>query len=130
MWLPKGYAQIPQEITIQANFQAPCNFWYQMSVNHFKKLIRVLFAAWMVVVGGCATVPPVQEMSDARQALQAAKAVGAQDKAPLSYSEALTYIERAESSLQMGNYSEAQRQALKAKNHALEARSEAIKSNP
>jgi len=101
-----------------------------MSVNPFKMLMTALLAVWIVVAGGCATVPPVQEMSDARQALQAAKAVGAQGKAPLSYSEALTYIERAELALQIGNYSEARRQALKAKNHALEARTEAINSSP
>lgn len=101
-----------------------------MSANHFKKLLTALCAVWIIVGGGCATVPPVQEMSDARQALQAAKAAGAQGKAPLSYSEALTYIERAESALQIGNYSEARRQALKAKNHALEARAEAMESSP
>ena len=101
-----------------------------MSVNHLKKLIVALFAVCIVVTGGCATVPPVQEMSDARQALQAARAVGAHSKAPQSYSKALTYIERAESALQIGDYYEARRQALNAKDHALEARSKAMEVGP
>lgn len=101
-----------------------------MSVIQLKKLSAILFAVLATVSGGCATVPPVQEMSDARQALQAAKAVEAYGKAPLVYSKALTYIERAESALQIGNYTEARRQALKAKEFALEARTKAMESNP
>lgn len=88
-------------------------------------LISVVFG----VLSACASAP-VQEMSDARQALQAASAVGAHIKAPGYYSMAEGHIESAESALQKGHYSEAREQAEHAKKYALKARLKALESNP
>ncbi|MCP4407647.1 MAG: DUF4398 domain-containing protein [Gammaproteobacteria bacterium] len=101
-----------------------------MSVNHIKNLIVLVLTLGVLILCSCATAPPVQEMSDARQALQAAEAAGAHNKAPLPYGRAQTYIERAESALQMGDFFEARERALEAKTQALEARSKAIEKGP
>ena len=97
-----------------------------MALNHPKKLTVAVLAVSLYVLSACVTAPPVQEMSDARQAIQAAEAVGAQTKAPKSYTEAQEYIERAESALQAGDYKRAREQALRAKSNALEARSKSL----
>lgn len=93
-------------------------------------LKRLLFHVWPMVLAlnACATAP-VQEMSDARQALQAAEAVGARIKAPKYYFKAQTYLENAESALQHRRYSKAREQAEQAKEYALKARERVLNTN-
>jgi hypothetical protein len=62
--------------------------------------------------------PPVQEMSDARQAIQAARAAGAPARAPDDFSAAQAAIERAESHLQLHEYARARTAAVEAKHDA------------
>jgi hypothetical protein len=62
--------------------------------------------------------PPVQEMSDARQAIQAARAAGAPTRAPEDFSAAQSAIERAESHLQLHEYARARMAAVEAKHDA------------
>lgn len=101
---------------------------------HLTKIIRpylvvsLLLAAFAV---GCVSAP-VQEMSDARQALQAAADVGAQRDARDSYTYALELMREAEEALNRGEYTLARERALAAKAAALAARSEAVNqtSNP
>ncbi len=97
-----------------------------MAMTHLNKITVAVLAVSAYVLSACVTAPPVQEMSDARQAIQAAEAVGARTKAPKPYIEAQENIEQAESALQSGDYSKAREQALRAKSNALEARSKAL----
>jgi|SRR5271165_2147730 len=73
---------------------------------------------------GCATGPPVQEMSDARQAIQAARVAGATDKNSPDLYAAEAAILRAESHLEAHEYTRARLAANAAKRHASEALSE------
>ena len=71
-------------------------------------LVKLLLSVVLVLsFSGCATAP-VQEMSDARQAIQVAKAVGADEPSQSNL-------------LQIGEYKEARMSALAAKEEALQA---------
>lgn len=67
--------------------------------------------------------PPVQEMSDARQAIQAAEAAGAQTYAPVVLSQARTFLASAEQKLGKRAYNGARNDARLAKQKATHARS-------
>jgi hypothetical protein len=73
--------------------------------------------SFLVCLLACAG-PPVQEMSDARQAIQAARAAGAPTRAPDEFSAAQAAIENAESHLQLREYSRAKLAAIEAKHDA------------
>ncbi len=75
----------------------------------------------------CAGVP-VQEMSDARQALQAAAEVGARDKAAENYKRANELLSQAEEALKIANYAEARKLADEAKEQAIKARKQSLGS--
>jgi Domain of unknown function (DUF4398) len=80
----------------------------------------------LVLVGvacllGCRTAPPVQEMSDARQAIAAAAAAGATRGTSPEYDAAQAAIARAEEHLQAQEYGRAHFDALQAKHHAAAA---------
>jgi Domain of unknown function (DUF4398) len=75
----------------------------------------------VLLVAGCVTSPPVQEMSDARQAIAAAEAADAARFAPESLSEARRYLSTAERQLQEEAYGPARMNAVRAKNRALAA---------
>jgi sialic acid synthase SpsE len=75
-------------------------------------------------LGACASAP-AQEMSNARQAIRAAREAGAEQVAPQQYMEARLHLEQAEASLQSRNYREARRQAVAARGKAVEALSAA-----
>ncbi|MFP4080497.1 MAG: hypothetical protein ACLFRJ_00345 [Ectothiorhodospira sp.] len=83
----------------------------------------VLTLLW-VLVSGCATLPPVQEMSDARQALRAAEQAGARERAAETYRRSRALLEEAETRLEIGEYGPAREKALEAKRAAIEARIE------
>ena len=74
-----------------------------------------------LLTNGCATSPPVQEMSDARQAIAAAKEAGAEQYAAASLSQAELMLDTAEKYLQDGVYWQAKRDAIGAKEKAFEA---------
>jgi Domain of unknown function (DUF4398) len=75
----------------------------------------------VVCLLGCRIAPPVQEMSDARQAIVAAAAAGATPGASPEYDAAQAAIARAESHLQAQEYARARLAALQAKHHAAAA---------
>lgn len=60
-------------------------------------------------------------MSNARQAIRAAREAGAERVAPEQLTEARAYMERAESSLQSRRYRDARRHAVAARGKAVEA---------
>jgi Domain of unknown function (DUF4398) len=83
------------------------------------------------VVSGCAGAP-VQEMSNARQAVRAAERAGATTAAPEVLGEAKELLKSAESLLRRGDYRSARDQAELARTKAVEARSlaETAKTSP
>lgn len=78
----------------------------------------------LLLVAACAQAP-VQEMSDARQAIQAARAVveEAPDRAQLENAEQA--MREAEAALEAGRYAEARRLAAAARDDALAVRDRA-----
>lgn len=74
----------------------------------------VFFAA---LLAACATAP-VQEMSDARQAIVAAKQAGASQEAPAELAQAQHYLQNAEQALQHRDFGRARASAEKAKEAA------------
>ncbi|MFZ8986220.1 MAG: DUF4398 domain-containing protein [Steroidobacteraceae bacterium] len=68
----------------------------------------------------CAPVP-VQEMSDARQAIQAAEAAGARERAPEELGRAQSAMAEALQMLQRSMYREAQTAAVEAREQAIMA---------
>jgi hypothetical protein len=85
---------------------------------------RSLVAA-LVLLAGCATAP-VQEMSDARQALLAAEEAGAADYAGDTLAHARAYLGRAEQALAAQEFERAREQAELAQAAAREARELAL----
>ena len=84
----------------------------------------LIVLACFSVLSGCATAPPVQEMSDARQAIAAAKEAGAVDLAADQLSRAESLLSDAEDYLKSGSSAavwQAKKAALGAKEIAFEA---------
>ncbi len=86
--------------------------------------ILILFLG---LLGGCAVNPPVQEMSNARQAIEAAVASGAEIHAPALLDEARTLLQEASDALGAGDYPAARRFALDAKEAAIRARQQSLR---
>lgn len=77
-------------------------------------------ATVLIVLAACATAP-VQEMSNARQAVSAAEEAGASEHAPESLGAARALLTSAERKLEDGNFRGARLDAVDAKTHAVEA---------
>jgi len=92
-----------------------------MLSNRLSLFIRSAMFAVLLAVAGCQTAPPVQEMSDARQAITVAKEAGAAEHAADDLSLAVGFLESAEKALSHREYTRARRDALQAKSKALEA---------
>ena len=75
----------------------------------------------LLLVAGCSTSPPVQEMSDARQAVAAAKEAGAEQTAAEDFRAAEAYLDSAQRKLSEHAYAQARRDALQAKTKAHDA---------
>lgn len=98
----------------------------KLRLPSFLPVIPLLFVA--ALAAGCATLPPAQEMSDARQAMQAAREAQAEHFAPESFLRAQAYLDQATRDLQSGNYESARRNALAAKAAAATARDRALQA--
>jgi hypothetical protein len=72
-------------------------------------------------VTACVTAPPVQEMSDARQAISAAEQANASRLAPESLGDARRFLAEAERQIQQQAYGPARLNAVRAKNRAAQA---------
>ncbi len=90
-----------------------------------RRCLALLLGILFTVLCACASAP-VQEMSDARQAIQAAEAVNAFLVAPEYYHKAVAHIERAEQALHNRHYNKAREQARLAKTNAMKAREIAL----
>ncbi len=81
---------------------------------------RLASVAALLLLAACAGAP-VQEMSDARQAIQAAEEAGAREYAPAALSDAQRLLSSAEQKLQVQAYSGARHDAREARRRAAEA---------
>jgi len=97
------------------------NYKNIVQLTEMKPIIAALMLAILLSVTACETAPPVQEMSDARQAIAVAKEAGAEERAAVHLQAAESYLERAEQQLNEHNYYEARRDAKQAKIKALDA---------
>ncbi len=79
----------------------------------------------LLMATGCETAPPVQEMSDARQAITVAIEAGAQERAAIHLKAAELYLKNAEEKLNARKFVEARYNARQAKAKALDALREA-----
>lgn len=80
------------------------------------RLVSAMVAIWLLAA--CATSPPVQEMSDARQALQAAIDAGAQERDPAAVRRAERLLQQAGDKLDAGRYRKAREMAQEARQAA------------
>ncbi len=77
--------------------------------------------AFLVGLSACGTGPPVQEMSDARQAIAVAREAGAAEHAPTDLRAAEGFLDSALRKLSKKEYKQARVDALEAKSKALNA---------
>ncbi len=81
----------------------------------------LILAALAATLSACETAPPVQEMSDARQAIAVAREAGASDLAAVELLEAERYLEQAQKNLNRREYNEAREAAVEARERARKA---------
>ncbi|NIL93371.1 MAG: DUF4398 domain-containing protein [Woeseiaceae bacterium] len=82
--------------------------------------LRGAIVAMLVIAAGCESMP-VQEMSDARQAIMAARDAGAAEHAAEQLIAAEASLQSAEKYLSSRNYAVARREAIEAKSQAMDA---------
>jgi uncharacterized lipoprotein YajG len=85
------------------------------------KMIRVLATIGILLLAGCVTAPPVQEMSDARQAIAAAELADSDRVATDTLADARRFLAEAERQIQEQAYGPARLNAVRAKNRAASA---------
>jgi PBP1b-binding outer membrane lipoprotein LpoB len=100
----------------------------------FERLHKQLFEIVNIIVftmflSGCTTIAPVQEMSNARQSIKAAKDANAENLAANVLSEAQQRLRSAMRELDAGEYERARILALEAKHLALKAKQLAVSSS-
>jgi uncharacterized iron-regulated protein len=98
--------------------------WIDLTVNLGNKLSLLL--ATMLFLAACASAP-VQEMSDARQAIRSAEEADAVRYAPQQLRAAQSSLEKAQDNLEAGAYWSARRLAMDAWYQAIEAREQAAR---
>ncbi len=89
----------------------------------FKKYFKASFFAFallVMLVPACASVP-VQEMSNARQALEAARQAGAETGASKELQSAEILLNSAEQALQEGDYKQARKDAEASRDQSVKA---------
>ena len=86
-----------------------------------QSISRLVGVLALLLFAACETAPPVQEMSDARQAITVAREAGAADLAAAELAEAEKYLQNAEEKLDDEEYREARNAALEAKLRAQKA---------
>ena len=89
---------------------------------HKRLLSAVNLAILVLFISACAVTAPVQEMSNARQSIKAAKDANAEKLATNVLSEAKQRLRSAMRELDAGEYERARILALEAKHLALKAR--------
>lgn len=90
---------------------------------------RAILFALLLLLSACSSGPPVQEMSDARQAITVAREAGASEYAPADLRAAEDSLDSALRNLTRKEYEQARDDAVEAKNKALKALATAEKSD-
>lgn len=85
---------------------------------------RIQLVAISLALTACASAP-VQEMSDARQAIYSAEAAGAVQRSPDTLLAARRLLQEAQIRLEAGAYGDARQYALDARDEAIKARERA-----
>ena len=93
----------------------------KFSLRPILLFIGALFAT-LLLATACETGPPVQEMSDARQAIAVAREAGAEAHAAAELLAAEEFLQSAEQKLNDQAYADARHDALQAKSKAQDAR--------
>lgn len=91
-----------------------------MIVTKLKLSTFVVCLGSLILLFSCVSAP-VQEMSDARQAIQAAKEAGAQPGSQPNLQKAESLLKDAELALENGEYKKARSTAIEARNEAMQA---------
>jgi hypothetical protein len=86
-----------------------------------RELRTLLVVSACGLLSACVTAPPVQEMSDARQAIRAAEEADAARLATDTLADAHRFLAEAERQLQQQSYGPARLNAVRAKNRATQA---------
>lgn len=86
-----------------------------------------LLVVTILSLAACATAP-VQEMSDARQAIRSAEEADAARRSPDIFSAAQRLLLEAQTHLEAGAYDDARRSALDARDEAIRAREKAVRN--
>ena len=87
-----------------------------------RPVLALFLSALSSLLAGCSITAPVQEMSNARQSIRAAKEVNAEKYAAALLSEAQQRLKSAMHELDAGEYERARELAVEAKQLALKAR--------
>lgn len=90
-----------------------------------KKISKLVGIIILIMIIGCTTIP-TQEMSDARQALNAANHVNAKYYAPTQWQQAQNNLKQAEKYLRNNQFQQARRHAFLVKQQAVSAYNLAI----
>jgi len=93
----------------------------------FPRTLKPLPLLFFLMVAACAGWP-VQEMSDARQALEAAETAQANIYAKQDFERAKKMLDQANEELSTGNYQKARQHAAEAKTLATQARENAMQA--
>lgn len=94
-------------------------------MNEKFHLIKISLLFLAIALSACAGMP-VQEMSDARQAVDAARKAGAETSAPEDLESAEKLLQDAEKALVDGDYSQAKESARAAKDKAVTAQDKSL----
>lgn len=89
-----------------------------ISVMRSALVLRLLLVCGLIA--GCAAAP-VQEMSDARQAIEAAREGGAEQHARHALASADALLKDAQHQLELKHYTAARERAMRAKQRAIDA---------
>ena len=94
-------------------------------MNH--RIITIVLA--LFILSGCATLPPLQEMSNARQTISAAKELSENAAADEKILAAERLLARAQRRIEVNLYDSARQDALRAQKEAIEFIEKAISEN-
>ena len=94
-------------------------------MNH--RIITIVLA--LFILSGCATLPPLQEMSNARQTISAAKELSENAAADEKILEAERLLARAQRRIEVNLYDSARQDALRAQKEAIEFIEKVISEN-
>ncbi len=94
-----------------------------------KRFFLPISLLFVLVLSGCTLLPPVQEMSNARQSLEAAKTAGAEVHDSKRFLQAKMLLEQASEKIDSGEYTQARDLAVKAHTMAIKSRQISITNN-